>query len=298
MKRPISSMHTPHDDIESMITEAASWVDGVWRNASLRWQERSGQDRNYRSHVIMPAVGDIIRNLFGGGRNLDLLDLGCGDGVVLDDPLTGDFALPPGSYLGIDRVPDLIEHARHRHRAENISFMQGDLTDTGLSESIAGHHRDWDCVLSLFVPQELPDITSFLSVIAEVLDRDSRAVLVTVHPEFAEWLRETGHIRVIDHFSGSPLWDWAGLYPIVDEPNEPFYLPHFQRGIETYVSLCGQAGLKVETIHELPEPDRELPRLVKEGTSPFAPFETNVYWPRIGEAPSAVALVISKETHG
>jgi len=295
-------MTTLRENPSILLAEAESWVETVWHAASARWSGRSGQDKSYRSHVILPAVADIVRELYGD-RRLRTLDMGCGDGILLEDSRTVDFTLSLGVYLGVDINPELIERARLRHQGEHIRFLHGDLTDSGLARRIARFSAVWDIILSIFVVQEIPDIAAFLRTLEHVLGQDSRAVLVTVHPEFAEWLNAQGHVKIEGRLGGaggndSPPWRWAGLYPIVDEPGEPFHLPHFHRTVEDYRALCRRWGLIVEEIRELPDRHHSLPQLVAEGRSPFAPFPTNVYWPRIGESPSAVALIIRKETHG
>ena len=91
-------------------------------------------------------------------------------------------------------------------------------------------------------------------------------------------------------------WRWAGYYPIVNEPHETFFLPHFHRTIQDYRSLLERFGITVENIIELPEKKNDLPRMVKQRVSPFTKFKNNLYWPRISEAPSAIAIIARKES--
>jgi hypothetical protein len=99
-------------------------------------------------------------------------------------------------------------------------------------------------------------------------------------------------------FPDSPTtpWRWAGEYPIVDEPSGIIYLPHFQRSITDYEMLMKSYGIAVEAIVELPDTRHDLPNLVKQGVSPFKAFEGNSYWPYIGEAPSALAFIMRKDS--
>ena len=53
-------------------------------------------------------------------------------------------------------------------------------------------------------------------------------------------------------------------------------------------------GIIVEKIIELPDKN-DLPLLMKQGFSPFTPFEHNIYWPRICEVPSALFTIARKE---
>ncbi len=290
---------------EILIARAESWVENVWQDVSSRWSARSGQDKSYRWHVIHPALVRILKKLYPK-RHLRILDLGCGDGVLLDDPDTVELFSGDGRYLGVDISPELLEKARGHHHEENVSFLQGNLSDHDLARRILDREifdreKEWDCTLSIFAVQEIPDIESFMDNLSKLLDKCSRAVILTVHPDFAEWLERTGIIQVVNELNGfnenmKPQWRWVGLYPIVDEPDETFYLPHFHRTLEDYRSLMKKHGIAIEQVIEIPDKHNELPLLVKQGFSPFAPFEKNIYWPRIGEEPSALAIIARKET--
>lgn len=284
----------------NVLSKAETWADNVWHDAYTRWSGRSGQDKSYRWNVIHPAIVKILEERFKG-KHLRILDLGCGDGVMLDNYKSWELMGNDGFYLGIDVSPELLEEARKSHQEKNVRFIEGNLTDPDLPRIIASQETSrWDCILSVFVIQEIPDIRSFLDNLAPLFETDTLGLIITVHPDFAEWLKKTEKIRIAedeshDDSSRDSLWQWAGYYPIVDEPTETFYLPHFQRSIEEYRSLIEQAGMTIEKIIELPEKEHDLPHLVKQGFSPFTPFESNVYWPRMGQEPSSVAFIVKKK---
>ncbi|MBN2536738.1 class I SAM-dependent methyltransferase [candidate division WOR-3 bacterium] len=82
------------------------------------------------------------------GRDLSLLELGCGSGA-----LSHAFAraMPPGwRLLATDYSDELVEHARARHSLPNLSFERLDLLDLGPDRL-----RDVDVVLFLEVIEHL-----------------------------------------------------------------------------------------------------------------------------------------------
>ena len=285
---------------QSTIKKADEWTRAVWQKAIPRWSVRSGQDKSYRCHVAHPAVVDIMSKR-RHNRGLRILDLGCGDGIILDDPKFRELIGDDGAYLGVDVSDKLLEIARDRHIDENVSFVRGNLSDPDIARRIIERGIVWDVLLSVYVIQELPDIESFIMNLAKLVQTSAYVIIVTVHPDFAGWLKQTGSLKLEENLTSSDeqetsSWRWAGYYPIVDEPNDTFTLPHFHRTVGDYRSLLGKSGFVVDKVLELPDKQRDLPHLVKQGFSPFSQFENNVYWPRIGEEPSALAIISRKET--
>lgn len=58
--------------------------------------------------------------------NFSILDVGSGPGSI-----TRDFAqlVPEGRVVGVDVSPGVVEQARAKHQAPNLSFEVGDATD-------------------------------------------------------------------------------------------------------------------------------------------------------------------------
>ena len=100
---------------ETIINKAEIWVESMWHDAYTRWSERSGQDKSYRWRVIHPVIVNFIKNSYQD-RHPHILDLGCGDGVFLDDQTTRELISGDGVYLGIDVSSKLLERARIIHK--------------------------------------------------------------------------------------------------------------------------------------------------------------------------------------
>lgn len=282
----------------SELRHAEKWAQSLWNTSGDRWTTRTGQDITYRSRVVHPALERMIDQRLPQGP-LFLLDLGCGDGILLEDARFLDRTVHGGKYLGIDMGPDLLSAAYHHHHEGGIRYLRSDLTDPGLPDTVFNLGDRWNCVVSVFVVQEIPDIAAFFRNLKQLLAPDTFAVIITVHPVFAEWLRDNGQLPVEDDVRpeesfGLPLWRWAGSYPIVDEPTAGFSLPHFQRTADDYRRFITEAGLRVESITEAPSIE-ELTRFRAEGFSPFREFPGNAYWPGIVEAPSSIAFTITRE---
>ncbi|MFC1551053.1 class I SAM-dependent methyltransferase [Candidatus Latescibacterota bacterium] len=280
------------------IEDAGDWVRSVWDDAVPRWSVREGQDKSYREHVIFPALETILDLRFRSG-GLRMLDLGCGDGIFLENPAHMNLLTGERAYLGIDVSGELLARAEKRHSADSIDFMEGDLSDRGLADRINNTGIDWNCALSVFAVQEIPDIDPVIRTIADTIRSGAYVVIVTVHPGFAEWLLEAGKMRRAEAISGgndpdASLFRWAGYYPIVDEPNESFYLPYFHRTIEDYENSLIEHGILPSEIMELPGKN-DLAALAGKGISPFKEFEHNDYWPNICEQPSSLVIIARKE---
>ena len=283
---------------DTLISEAASWAAELWREALSRWVSREGQDRNYRTHVIHPALFALLRERIITPGVLNILEVGCGDGTLLDDEAMKEVITQSGRYVGLDISQRLLTSAKSKHARPGIDYFQCDLTGSLTPEQFPVNKDFFDCALSVFTLQEVPDISAALKNIAALLNHGGFGIFFAVHPAFGEWLAGEGHIGKnsgLEPPAGvkNGLWQWAGCYPIVDEPGEPFYLPYFHRSIDEYGEFFREAGFTVIETVGIPEKEQDIPRLVKAGVSPFAPFDKNLYWPCIGHEPSAAAFIVS-----
>jgi len=283
----------------SILFDAEQWARSLWDESLGRWANRSGQDKRYRIDVIRPAINDILGRTFPDGA-LNIVEFGCGDGSLLEDVTVANRIRNNGRYLGIDISPGLIGLAREKFGSGRIAFEVAGLHEARLQKIVAGHGGKWNTAVSVFTIQEIPGLPDVLRTMAAVLPANTHVVFITVHPGFGSWLRESGAMRIIDTFGDDPEepgelsaerpWRWAGSYPIVDEPLEPFHLPFFHRTLDDYRAMFGEVGIDITGIVPLPG-EEDIRRLTGRGSSPFAPFETNVYWPEIGKKPSSAAIL-------
>ncbi|MCD6307984.1 MAG: class I SAM-dependent methyltransferase, partial [Candidatus Latescibacteria bacterium] len=204
-----------------------------------------------------------------------------------------------GSYLGVDKAQEFLAAARKKHPEAWCRFIEDSLEDDDFANRIGSYGISWNCALSIFAVQEIPDIGALMENAAAILGDGALFLLVTVHPDFGDWLRDTGRMPPVTELdpaepNSSAPWRWAGSYPIVDESREPFHLPYFHRTAPDYEAILSAHGFLTVTVQELPDPSCDLPRLVRKGISPFANFPANLYWPRIGDAPSSLAILSRK----
>ena len=185
---------------DDYIKKAELWAASLWRETLTRWSGRSGQDKNYRQNVINPAVLSLLHERFPD-QGIRILELGCGDGVLLNDPKWRELIDNGGAYLGIDISAELIGKARHNHIGENIDFLIGNLADPALADSIVSRNESWDCVLSIFMLQEIPNLEPVLGNLGRIMSGGCPAVLIAVHPDFADWLMKEERMRKVDYYN-------------------------------------------------------------------------------------------------
>jgi len=88
------------------------------------------------------------------------LDLACGTGDICD-LLAARF--PTAEIVGLDLTPEMLEEARRRPHAENISFVEGDMAATGLPDA------EFDLVTGSYALRNAPDLGQALTEIHRVL---------------------------------------------------------------------------------------------------------------------------------
>ena len=287
-------------EYNELIKRAGIWGASLWKEAKQGWLTRKTQDRNYRSYVIYPAILKIFEEKYKQ-RSVHLVDLGCGDGSLLEETGITSLIKNGGAYLGVDISPELLDFSRKRFDESNIDFISGDISDPSLPEKII-ELGEWNAIASVFVIQEIPDTNAVFSNVAKIGKAGTISIFITVHPDFADWLKANGRMKIANDLEinsldmqWKKLWRWAGYYPIVDEGCEPFFLPYFHRTVDDYLVLFKEAGFTVDNVMELPDPSSDLPGLVRKNISPFKPFRENLYWPRISEIQSSLCIVARME---
>lgn len=116
----------------------------------------------YTRHVF--AYAEAARMAEG----LTVIDTGCGEGY---GPWM--LALRAKSVLGIDIAPDVVEHARSKYRAGNLSFQTCDIN------SIVAGYGSFDLAVSLQVLEHVADPWSYLGEVSRVLTDNGGLFLTT-----------------------------------------------------------------------------------------------------------------------
>jgi SAM-dependent methyltransferase len=168
--------------LTAMLPEVArGFVDGGGIPAS-EYARRAGTEGLgatrrglYREQFVdgfLGAVPGLPERLREGAR---VLDVGCGTGQVAG--LVAD-AFPRCTVLGVDVVPEAVEHARAEHGGR-AAFGVADVTDPG-SMPAAGH----DVVLAVDVIHDLGDPAAALRGVRRALAPDGWFVMVdTAFPD-------------------------------------------------------------------------------------------------------------------
>jgi ubiquinone/menaquinone biosynthesis C-methylase UbiE len=135
---------------------------------------------------------DVLRRA-GLEEGMRVLDIGCGAGDVslLATRLVG----PAGAVIGVDKSPETLALARRRAEADqvqNVRFIEGDLIDLDLKESI-------DALIGRFVLMFLPNPAAVLRRLSSLV----RAGGIVVFQEM-----DIGFTRTIP--SNLPLWQQCG----------------------------------------------------------------------------------------
>ncbi len=130
------------------------------------------------------------------GKNLNLVDVGCGTGANL--PMLRHAAGENGAVFGFDFSPLALQWAKQQTDLTNLSLSQGDAMRMPLRDNCA------DCVTMLDVLEHLPDDKCALSEVERILKPGG--VLVLSVPAYQHlW---SAHDEALHHFR---RYERAGL---------------------------------------------------------------------------------------
>ena len=205
------------------------------------WVGAEGSEHHRR--LAIPALLDLLRP----ARGEDVLDLGCGPGV-----LAPHVAAAGARYTGVDASRRLLGFAR-RHHGRHGRFLEGDATALQeMPELAAG---TFDAAVFLLSIQDIDPLDGALASAAWALRTGGRMVLLMTHPCFR-----------VPRQSG---WGWDHgrrlRYRRVDRYLTPLAVPmkgygagrrgftrSYHRPLGAYVNGLAANGLLVDGVHELP----------------------------------------------
>lgn len=188
-------------------------------------RERGGVDSDPLG--ILPRLLDLLGDVAG----LRVLDAGCGDGY-----LARVLATRGARVTGVDISPRLIEMARQREGADQISYRVADLT-----APLPGAAGSFDAAASYLVLTDLEDYRGFAATLGAVLKPGGRLVLALNNP-YGGVIRK----HVADYFDSGATHPYRTLWAAGIKT----YYHH--RTLEEYFEAFGAAGLGVTRLVDIP----------------------------------------------
>jgi SAM-dependent methyltransferase len=129
---------------------------------------------NVRELDVYPMLREWIQRI----EPVDLLDLGCGQGICSDK-----INLDGRSYTGVDRSKTLISRANEIYRSQNRNFLVGNAYQIPADDSF------FDAVFSINLIHLLEDLNTATKEMARVLKPGGHFFMVTANPDSYElWI--------------------------------------------------------------------------------------------------------------
>jgi 2-polyprenyl-3-methyl-5-hydroxy-6-metoxy-1,4-benzoquinol methylase len=149
------------------------------------WYDDLVQDKGseYHQEVIFPALLPLISKSDGNIKDLNVVDLGCGQGV-----LTRQLAALGANCTGIDLAPSLISMAKKRgSEGKPIQYIKADITDllsnnNNLKYDLKQNH--FDVATIILTIQNIDKMRSLFKAVNKLLKVDGSVYIVMVHPAF------------------------------------------------------------------------------------------------------------------
>ena len=183
----------------------------------------------------------VFLDLAGDLRNLDIIDLGCGDAVFGKEALTRGAK----SYLGIELSEGMVQLALHNLETTSGQIIQGSIEDWQAQEGQA------DFVVSRLALNYVEHLEPVFREVYKALRPGGRFVVTLEHPVI------TSHFVSLESGKRS---SW-----LVDDYFKPGARKHvwlgkevskYHHSIEDYLRMLEVAGLRLERLRES-KPQRE-----------------------------------------
>ncbi|MCA9839086.1 MAG: methyltransferase domain-containing protein [Trueperaceae bacterium] len=183
----------------------------------------------------------VFLDLAGDLRNLDIIDLGCGDAAFGREALSGGAR----SYLGIELAEGMVQLA-----LENLADTSGKVERKGI-EDWQAQEGQADFVVSRLALNYVEHLEPVFREVYKALRPGGRFVVTLEHPVITSHFAslESGKRSswlVDDYFkSGARKHVWLGKE-----------ITKYHHSIEDYLSMLEEAGLRLERLRES-KPQRE-----------------------------------------
>ncbi|MEM6431931.1 MAG: class I SAM-dependent methyltransferase [Deinococcota bacterium] len=177
----------------------------------------------------------VFLDLLGDVNNLDILDLGCGDGAFGIDA----FNLGARSYTGLDASTKMIRQARVTLAEHNATLQQIDVATWQPRPSSV------DVVTSRLALNYLPDVATIFQHMFTVLRPKGRLVISVEHPLI------TCNFTPL---ANGPRTTWQVDTYFVEGPREHTWLGQplnkYHHTLESWLNYVQQAGFNLHTLRE------------------------------------------------
>ena len=224
--------------IKHSLSPSTSWENvASWYNG---WVGKRGS--HYHRKVALPTVMELLELR----PKEKVLDIGAGSGVLAPHVVRAG-----GDYIGIEVSSSLTKLARRYHGETRARFVHGD------ARQLQKHFEQgsFDAAVFLLSLQDMTPLDAVLNGASWALRPGGRVVIFMVHPCFrvprqSGWgydrARKLRYRRIGRYLS--PL-----SVPMKAHQKGQGMTKSFHRPLEAYIAALTGAGLRLETLHELPD---------------------------------------------
>lgn len=217
-------------------------VKSSWEDVNKWYHSQVGKEGHYyHQQVILPA----LLPYFEKDKNISLLDLGCGQGVLAR-------AIPNiKSYVGLDASPSLLQAAKELNNLPDRQFIFGDAT-----KKLPVTKTDFSHVTIILALQNMEHQEKAIENGAKHLATGGRLLIVLNHPCYriprqSSWgvdEQKKMQYRRVERYM-SPLKIPIQMHPGKKEKSEETWSYHHP--ISDYTRWLKNAGFVIEEMQEL-----------------------------------------------
>lgn len=214
-----------------------------WDNVNKWYGNRVGEKGHYyQQKIIFPRILELIEFK----KDLKILDLGCGEGVLSRYLSDKDY----NKYLGIDLSKNLVEQAKIKNKDSRNEFLMLDV-----SRKLSLNNKDFDYALFILSLQNIDDYDSALRNVSNLLRKNGKLLIVLNHPSFripksSSWEVDTKSMhqyrRVFRYMTEHKIR--IDMTPGSKQKSEYTYT--FHRSLQDYSLSLFNNGLVIERIYE------------------------------------------------
>lgn len=215
-----------------------------WERVADSWIANTSEFCLFWTRYVYPSLARVVESEAGLPLRVQLIDLGCGDGLHTAGfrNILKRVGVEVVKTIGVDAVGRFLQFAMLNSKDENTVYVRSDLARQDAQKDVAKHVLvdDLPAIVTVFFAlHDLASLGSLKELLFGLKRPGSIFVGALVSPEFVSRAADRGEIRLVPVAPEARAgdWEWLGSFRVSADAENALEVPYFHRSLATYITM-------------------------------------------------------------